>query len=362
MPRELRGIVAWVVPAVEVFAAVFWFGGRPTRFAKHFVLLILSVILIAYVIQVVFGSPPQCNCFGILSRYVLFRDEAIWHLGTVATMALSVAMCPLEVADRSVRTHSRDRQLHSEPATRGFSLVEMIVVITVLAVLVSLAVPLLRSSKGAAERTINLEHLRNHALIFSQYTCDYRDAFPTPSEASPPPPYRWTLTIGDLGSIEQPYFVIRGLWPALMAELYYDSVYTHPSFSPPRFGRGLATPYEYSSVFLTDPAFWRYETRIGPTQWRATRAYEVLFPSAKVLLENRWFATIDESSMSAARAPGCTVMIHYVTSDGAASSLRSTLFLPPYRTGEGDSDGAMAGFGIPGLHTMEGVHGRDITR
>lgn len=62
--------------------------------------------------------------------------------------------------------------------SRGFTLVELLVVISIIAILMSLALPALNSVRSQARATLCQTHIRNLLLEFEQYAQSGNDAFP----------------------------------------------------------------------------------------------------------------------------------------------------------------------------------------
>jgi prepilin-type N-terminal cleavage/methylation domain-containing protein len=66
---------------------------------------------------------------------------------------------------------------------KGFTLVEMLVVIAVIAILAALLLPAISAAKRKAQRTVCVHNLRQINLGIRMYADDSRDASPTPSGA-----------------------------------------------------------------------------------------------------------------------------------------------------------------------------------
>lgn len=74
---------------------------------------------------------------------------------------------------------------------RGFTLVELLVVIAVIAILASLLVPTLSRAKEKARATYCRNNLRQLGLGFMLYLDDYRDTFPTANNLARLVPEDW---------------------------------------------------------------------------------------------------------------------------------------------------------------------------
>ncbi len=67
---------------------------------------------------------------------------------------------------------------HPPDDARGFTLVELLVVIAIIAVLIALLLPSLRKAREQAERTACLANLRTIAQALHMYAGDSRGALP----------------------------------------------------------------------------------------------------------------------------------------------------------------------------------------
>jgi len=146
------------------------------------------------------------------------------------------------------------------------------------------------------------------------------------------------------------YFSAHFMWPLALGPGYYEGRIGGEEFKLPEGNPGWGgSHYWYCSTFITDPKFWNASTRTGPDQWRSVGTHEVRYPSLKALFytsyPRQWWKS------SAHRAMGFV--------DGSGRMIEDVDLMPPYIHGTAPY-GELASPGIPGMHTVDGVHGRDV--
>ncbi len=248
---------------------------------------------------------------------------------------------------------------------RGFTLIESLMVIAVVAILAALLTPKYHEVRRSAWRATSLSNLRLHAAVFGVYANDFEDAFPYYVDPAAP--------VSEVGSrirgVGYPtgYFGAAALWNYALADSYYEGDPFQICFYPPDYPYGVwspewrygPTPYVYSCTFLADPAFWNPATRTGPSQWRPTRAHEVRFTDAKVLLISE-FTTPRDRDSDRPIPPPTNDRWEVATTVGAAMAVPAGRMNRGYRRGDGHwSVPGHVSAGTPGTHTIDGIHGRD---
>lgn len=125
----------------------------------------------------------------------------------------------------------------------GFSLVELLVVITVIAVLIGLLLPALGGVRNAARKAKCLSNLHQMLTAVNTYSIDSRDFLPLPNwgEIARKPGWLYDETVG--ASVGQPF---KGedrrsgsLWPHLES----DEIYRCPSHKPEFEGTAALTSF-----------------------------------------------------------------------------------------------------------------------
>lgn len=115
--------------------------------------------------------------------------------------------------------------------------------------------------------------------------------------------------------------------------------------------------YQYSPTMISRPQFWNDATR-AEGQLRAVRLSEIRYPAAKAVFvewdpERGLPIWTMETMVRNERWAFALV-------DGSARRFDRAGLVRPYPRGEGTSHGARFSFGIVGMHTVDGVQGRDV--
>lgn len=247
----------------------------------------------------------------------------------------------------ALRTKQTKALVSGQSTARGFTLIELLITIALIALLVALLAPSLAGFRAKSMDLKTLATIRSHAAVFTNYATDNRDYFPALVD---PRATSATYTVSGQPRTISGYFGQIFVWHFGLSDTYYDGVVQGDVFHRPNNNTNwLVTDFRYSASFMAEPAYWNPSTRIGPSQWRAQRATAVRFPSAKAVLAD------DRAMMFGSDAPAAIAL-----TDGSARQLPRTDMNAPVVSGEGEYPGTWNVVGSPGIHTVQGVLGRDI--
>jgi prepilin-type N-terminal cleavage/methylation domain-containing protein len=252
----------------------------------------------------------------------------------------------------SVNRHfdAKSPGFHRSVGGRGFTLIELVLVIGLLVLLLVLALPSLQSVRDSARRVVTLSNLRQHASVVSAYCADAKDLFPQITD----PAVTLTILRGGGLTIAAEYFDACHYWPLPLASGYYDGSIANESFRDPRNLGWNVSDYKYSHTCYTRPEFWNSETRVGPVQWRGVRSSEVKSPSAKGIFLN--FFQYSDPAVDFFRAREVKWEIAFA--DGHAAAHLGKNLIPAYQASSVWPGMTLWWHSV--LGTPDGVRGRDI--
>lgn len=226
----------------------------------------------------------------------------------------------------------------------GFTLLEGLLCVAVVAILIAIVVPLLAHSRERGKEVRSLAMLGQHARAFTSYAADHRDTWPYLSDPDKPT----ELATGDF-TFACKYFDVSTFWHLALSEHLYGVAWNDAIFKRDGWANGVWTPYWYSPSFMAHPGFWDPATRAGPTQWAPTTAGSVRYPSLKTLFTG----PVIELEQRIAWQMGFV--------DASAAQVSADDILPGMPTGVGawENGSDWLDYAYPGMVTLHGVRGRD---
>jgi prepilin-type N-terminal cleavage/methylation domain-containing protein/prepilin-type processing-associated H-X9-DG protein len=159
-------------------------------------------------------------------------------------------------------------------APKGFTLVELLVVISIIALLLSILMPSLGKARESARKVKCMAHVRSVGIALSLYAQDNKNCYPTGSYKTPDGSdfgwsgYNSTLyghVIGVGGAKQLSPYITKSpdivFCPSnLFLKNYYYSSYQTDQMAAnvtyfPYCGRKLCAGYTYSPMKITDPGY-----------------------------------------------------------------------------------------------------------
>jgi len=234
---------------------------------------------------------------------------------------------------------------------RGFSLVELLLVIALIAILIGLTLPVLQEVRDDARDVASLSNLRQHGTVLQMYANDsdgYWPYFRSPEPAATDTRFFEQIWLWDHFLVTHGYYGLADEF-----QVFFNPSFRHPGRQPGR------TSYLYASTHLTSSAYWSTDTRSGRDQFRAVRVGDVTYPSDKAVLVE-WHPVHSLPTYSRSDLGPPEGQFAFAMSDGSARREPGSALLPAVREGDWHLEEGMMFMGTVGLHTVHGVRGRDI--
>lgn len=173
-----------------------------------------------------------------------------------------------------------DSQVIFRRFCRGFSLIELIMVVLIIAVLIAIAMPLLGESRRRALASVCTVRCRQNGLEVTSYTLDWKD-FPPVDVMPGDPRYHWNDNVFN-----------TEMWVVYSERPKHSAQYRCPAYKSGRCGNpleDLAVDYHLSASLFYDPVMYSKEnedTVIPPVSvyQRPMKLTDVLFSSQKALV------------------------------------------------------------------------------
>lgn len=246
----------------------------------------------------------------------------------------------------------------------GFTIVEVMAVIAIIAVLLAILVPVLASSRDSAKHTARLSWGRQLGQATAMYTGDFDGLYPylgVPRSSEGPVTYKGI-------ELSKKPFYNRLFWINPIADGYLaDASSPLPwtiSGGPPRgifshVPEGvLISGWSLSATTCATVEFWRTETVPHERMLRGMGIHQVVYPSQKVILMRGIDPIAESASMLSTEGKlGRDADDELVLADGSARTYVESELTGSVAEGRPTQWGAIA---IPMHGTVDGVAGRDF--
>jgi len=251
---------------------------------------------------------------------------------------------------------------------RGFSLVELLLVIGVTLVLVSFAMPVFSRTRGRSLAAVNMSNIRQMGIGVWAYAESNKDLPPIFGPVVWPPTRRWDLGFGPIG--DGRWFEQGWLYAfAITAELDNTAVANAAGRAEPfpvveyRGTRASKSDYLLTHTLYASPAFFDRATRTGPTQFGGQHLASIAYPSSKgILSQGQMFHIPDAVGATACCVfdlPSPVVFADHSVSEHVLKRMPWGIYNPyasaPLPLGVDPHDRQ----GVPIIETPHGVAGRD---
>lgn len=243
--------------------------------------------------------------------------------------------------------------------SQAYSLIELLVVIAVVSILIAITLPALRHIKNRSYDSESATRMRTHSQVVQLYAQDYRNNAPFLAD----PFASYSIARGGGLTISYEFFETVEVWGVALVDSYYgfglgseqwDENIQWGVFARPG-PNGLL--YQYSPTFFAASEYWNVDTR-DSGQLRPVKLSAVRYPSSKALFleldEERSFPIWSDRSLR--KNPGWA----FAFSDGSVRRPDARKLVEPCPLGEGNAMGGRFTFGVVGLHTQDGILGRDV--
>jgi len=248
---------------------------------------------------------------------------------------------------------------------RGFTLLELLLVIALVGILVTLLLPTLGLTRDRAMQTKAMSDLRQHAAVMGMYAGDWDDRFPFFAI----PGATETVIRTERYTEAFSYFSSHSFWPVALVDRYYpgmaidDEVFQSPYASETSWSAWGA--YAYSCSMIAAPEYWDQSTREGVNQLRPNRVSSVRYPGSKALLSfDPWRLSWPARQVLTRDGVLDRTTLIATVSGGVERETVGELG-ETVRSGDG-RDPALGhvdhlfGWEPSGMHTLRGVEGRDL--
>lgn len=365
IPDSATRYAAFGIAWLELILALCWLLGFQRVLTGTAIAVLILSFTSVYAYLLLTGKRPTCSCLGLLTRYIVLQDEGqsvvIRNGILLAAMGVGAILLYFKPRKQSATTPSGTGGVESNVkiAGSGFTIIELLVSIFILASLIALALPSLSKMRTASHRAVSEANLHSHAQVFNAYAQDYKETWPYFTDP------KATLTVLRANNVEVgiKYFDAHDFWNFALGPNYYGSAFSKQFFAP-SVRRDINTHFFYPCAFIARPEFWNPETRTGPQQWGPTKIGDVAFPSQKILmvdvtpLYEQAFQNADPTKPVAKKSNWTAV----ATVDGAARRVMDNEIQAGYPIGDGDFPGSAHNADVFGLHTTGGVRGRDLLK
>ncbi|MCL4741623.1 MAG: type II secretion system GspH family protein [Phycisphaerales bacterium] len=272
------------VLAVEIVLGVVLVGScRAPRWPALAAALLLGAFALVLLYMGSMARPPRCACLGAWNLESLDARAA-----ALLGFARNIGLIVFAVWVASAGGEGRSRALPRPAPDAAFTLIETLVVISVLAVILAIALPVIGSSRRQGKVAVSLSAMRQCHAAVSMYASAERGFMPY--LATPEQPALGTLSDREWPFGEAPTY-FRGqssLWPSVLLDHGIDLSQLPRTSRLPEYPGDIDDPTIIRTFFwLTHAAHARPEYWVGfdppssDAMYSGVRLDEAVFPASK---------------------------------------------------------------------------------
>jgi hypothetical protein len=281
---------------------------RPIRLVSLACVLFFSLALVPLAL---IRNAPSCGCFGLFGSSS--NDALIGLVRNGMLIGLIVFFPRSSFSNSAELNRQSDLSNANAPASsRGFSLVEMFVVVVICATLISLLLPAISAARQHARGVKAAATQRELLTVLALYADDFKSSFPYAHTSGNP---AMPAIIAGFKLERTSYFGSGSVfWVNILGDGYFRApaqMVSNPT-EDARVNRSDGYPehmirseHLLSFTCFADASFWSDQYAASSASFRAVRHYESQFPSQKGVLLQAVNSYASGGKRFTSRVAGC---------------------------------------------------------
>jgi prepilin-type N-terminal cleavage/methylation domain-containing protein len=366
-----RDPLAWAIPLAELWLGTLFVVCRGCRWVSLGIVSLLTGFIATTAVHLINGVSPECGCLGRFSDSASFLSVPYFLLAKASLMWVIMVAHILFYAKRpgsflSPRLPSVSISAmkgESKLSARGFTLVEVLVVVVIIGVLLSITIPAIGFARQSARMSQNLVAVRQATTAMTNYTSMNKGQFVYPHVGSRDL-IRWFDPATGSEGFER-YFDLSGFWAIVLARagiLGSDrEEWTRGYAIVGNQALSNKPGQTFSCSLLAHSDYWNESTRLGDASQFVPPTIDIVaHPNKKIMFFNGAdHQRVFGEGIISSRHPKVSPPVAFV--DGSARQVPSQRIQQGMLSGDGYwplSTHPMEFY--PGLHTINGARGMDV--